>query len=146
MAEFIGGLETSLPRLREAMGKTYQIAFGRSPTQIESDMAAGKMDQVLAIFKHLATSGKIVTTLLPQLHIQATIFAKVLSEDKREVARSDFDDVWHATDALPSCQMFFTEHYFGHLLTHPPSNLADVYKTIVVSRLQDAVAELRKIT
>jgi hypothetical protein len=146
VAEFNGGLDTSFPRLKAAMEKFYQIDFGRYPTAAESDLVTGRLETALQLFKHMFGAGKIRTTLLPQIHIQATIFAKVLIESTRQISRTDFDDVWHATDALPSCGIFFTENYLCHLLTHPPGNLANEFNATVASRLDEALEVLKKIT
>ncbi len=146
ISEFLGGLKASLRRLNAAMMRTYQIDFGRYPTPTESELVSGKLQLVLDQLCRLFAAKKLSTALLPQIHIQASIFAKVLTESTREVSKTDFDDVWHATDALPSCQLFFTENYLCHLLTHPPTNLARDFDATVVAKQEDALAELKKLT
>jgi hypothetical protein len=144
--EFIGGLEASSPRLRMAMEKIYQIEFDRLPTEAECGILNGKIESFISLFKRLYSSQKIPIALLPQIHIQATIFAKVLTENIREITRTDFDDVCHVTDALPSCNLFFTENYFCHLLSHPPGNLSHEFNVTVVSKLEDAIDALKKVS
>jgi hypothetical protein len=56
----------------------------------------------------------------------------------------DFYDFYHATAALPYCNVFLTERFLGTLLTRPPLDLSGVFGTIVVWDESEAVDLLRK--
>jgi hypothetical protein len=84
-------------------------------------------------------------TAVPTAQIVAGLYAGVRWQRQRPFKSADFYDFYHATAALPYCNVFLTERFLGTLLTRPPLNLSSVFGTRVVWDESEAVDLLRTL-
>lgn len=80
----------------------------------------------------------------PQLHIQASIHA-TLRYKNMPFKKGDFYDYFHASSALPYCNLFFTERKLANFLTQSPLNLDKTYGCKILHREEEVLEELIQI-
>lgn len=85
-------------------------------------------------------------TAVPTAQIVAGLYAAIRWQRQRAFVASDFYDFYHATAALPYCDVFLTESFLGTLLTCPPLDLARIFDTTVVWDEADAVKVLHALS
>ena len=84
-------------------------------------------------------------TSLPTAQIVAGVHAIVRWYKERPFKASDFYDIYHATAALPYCDVFLTERFLGNVLSRPPLDLARHFGTVVAWDEEDALRCLRAL-
>jgi hypothetical protein len=82
---------------------------------------------------------------LSLIDIQARVNSFILSQSGRKFKDNDFHDFRHASVALNICDYFFTENSLKHLLTTPPTNLAQKYKASVLSKPNEALEVIKML-
>lgn len=82
---------------------------------------------------------------LSLIDIQARVNSFILSQSGRKFKDNDFNDFRHASVALNICDYFFTENSLKHLLTTPPTNLAQKYKASVLSKHKEALEVIKML-
>ena len=109
------------------------------PADFESDSRL-----LVNAFTNLFRFGKLGTAV-PTAQIVAGLYAAVRWQRQRAFRLEDFYDFYHATAALPYCQVFLTERFLGTLLTRPPLELSGTFGTTVVWDEAEAVNLLRTL-
>ena len=84
-------------------------------------------------------------TGLPTAQIVAGVHAIVRWHQQRPFAAHDFFDMYHATAALPYCDLFLTERFLGTALTRPPLDMAKHFGTTVVWEEESALAAIQAL-
>ncbi|MGE3845115.1 MAG: hypothetical protein AB7I50_26430 [Vicinamibacterales bacterium] len=95
-------------------------------------------------FTNLFRLGKLGTAV-PTAQIVAGLHAAVRWQRQRAFRVEDFYDFYHATAALPYCDVFLTERFLGTLLTRPPLEFSDTFGTTVLWEEAEAVNLLRTL-
>ena len=99
---------------------------------------------IVNAFTNLFRLGKLGTAV-PTAQIVAGLYAAVRWQRQRDFKLEDFYDFYHATAALPYCDVFLTEKFLGTLLTRPPLKLSGTFGTTVVWEESEAVNLLRTL-
>jgi hypothetical protein len=122
----------------------YKKHFSKDPDPDEvAKIDAGQMFANL-IYRGFRL-GKIENKL-PTFDIEAGINAQIIYDLKRQYKANDIHDINHAVAALPYCDMFFTEKNLRTFVTRKNLSYATKYNCNVVSEIDDAILELKKIT
>ncbi len=90
------------------------------------------------IFRH-DKAGTSLTTA----QIVAGLHAIVRWHRQRPFRASDFYDIYHATAALPYCDIFLTERFLGTALSRPPLDVGKHFGTTILWDEQSSLAALR---
>jgi hypothetical protein len=99
---------------------------------------------IVNTFTNLFRFGKLGTAV-PTAQIVAGLYAAVRWQRQRAFRLEDFYDFYHATAALPHCEVFLTERFLGTLLTRPPLELSGTFGTTVVWEEAEAINLLRTL-
>ncbi len=112
------------------------VTAGVSDAERES---GGKMlaDLIYSAFKH-----KKVKDQLPQIHIGASLHAALRWDKNRKYEFNDFEDIRHASVALPYFDVFCTERGLCHQIRQKLLKLDEVYSTKVISGDDEFLAHL----
>ena len=84
-------------------------------------------------------------TGLPLIQIEAGMHAAIRWLERRPFQANDFYDIYHATSALPYCDVFLTEAFAGTILKNRPLAFGKVFGTDVVWTEGDALQLLRTL-
>lgn len=96
------------------------------------------------VFSNIFRYGKAGTSL-PTAQIVAGLHAIVRWHRDRPFRASDFYDIYHATAALPYCDVFLTERFLGTALSRPPLDLGRHFGTAVIWNEEAALQHLRNL-
>ncbi len=96
------------------------------------------------VFSNIFRYGKAGTSL-PTAQIVAGLHAIVRWHRDRPFRASDFYDIYHATAALPYCDVFLTERFLGTALSRPPLDLGRHFGTAVIWDEEAALENLRNL-
>jgi hypothetical protein len=99
---------------------------------------------IVNAFTNLFRLGKLGTAV-PTAQIVAGLYAAVRWQRQRDFKLEDFYDFYHATAALPYCDVFLTEKFLGTLLTRPPLELSGTFGITVLWEESEAVNLLRAL-
>ena len=94
------------------------------------------------VFSNIFRYGKAGTSL-PTAQIVAGLHAIVRWHRQRPFRASDFYDIYHATAALPYCDIFLTERFLGTALSRPPLALGKHFSTTILWDEESSLAALR---
>jgi hypothetical protein len=80
---------------------------------------------------------------LPSLTMYAGMHAAIRCDPARKYKKGDFDDLNHATVALPYSDYFLTEKSLGHLITTKPLQYDRLYGCTVLSSAEELIEALK---
>ena len=141
LAEVAGIVDTSAKVIDDAF---IQIAVARGATSSSSQLDADISRRQRNAVYHVIRLGKAGTGL-PQIQIEAGIHAAIRWLKHRAFQANDFYDIYHATAALPYCDVFLTEAFVGTILNNPPLSLGKVFDTEIIWSEDDALRLLRTL-
>jgi len=110
------------------------------PPRLDADLSRLHRNTVYNLIR-LGKAG----TALPQIQIEAGIHAAIRSQEHRAFQANDFYDIYHATSALPYCDVFLTEAFAGTILKNPPLAFGKVFGTEIIWSDDDALRLLRTL-
>lgn len=138
-SEIHGGLDGQIDILGGVMVQLSQLS-GLTAEASESDRQTSA--RLLANLVTQAFRNRKVTTELPQIHIHAGLHAALRWDKNRKYTSNDFEDIRHATVALPYYDLFCTERALCHQITQKLLELDKVYGTKVLSSDEEFLAYL----
>lgn len=143
-AEIYGGLDSLRDILEEVM---VQVARLSGATGEVPDFERKSGGQLLANLVTNAFRHRKIGNQLPQIHIHAALHAALRWDKHRKYDPNDFEDIRHATVALPYYHLFCTERGLCHQITQKLCQLDKIYGTQVVSsdeEFLDCVQSIRR--
>lgn len=135
--EIYGGLDALRDILEEVMIQVAQLS-GATGEVSDSERKSG--GQLLANLVTNAFRHRRIGNELPQIHIHAALHAALRWDKNRKYDPNDFEDIRHATVALPYYDLFCTERGLCHQITQKLLQLDKIYGTKVVSSDQEFLA------
>lgn len=129
LAEIRGFFDIHRAELCLAFAQMYALT---SPSVKPPTLQDFKKDEeiLVNVFSNIFRYGKAGTSL-PTAQIVAGVHAIIRWHKERPFKASDLFDIYHATAALPYCDVFLTERFLGTALTRPPLDLAAHFQTAV---------------
>ncbi len=140
LAEVAGIVDASAKVIDDAFIEIAAAQGATSSSQLDADISCQHRNVVY----HLIRLGKVGTGL-PQIQIEAGIHAAIRWQKHRAFQPNDFYDIYHATAALPYCDVFLTEAFVGTILNNPPLAFGKVFGTEIVWTEFDALRLLRTL-
>ena len=140
LAEVAGVVDESA---RAIDGAFIEIAAAQGRTSSEPLDAETSQLHRNAVY-HIIRLGKAGTGL-PQIQIEAGVHAAIRWTKQRAFEANDFYDIYHATAALPYCDVFLTEAFAGTILKNKPLAFGKVFGTEIVWTEDDALRLLRSL-
>ncbi len=141
-AEIDGFFDGHNEELREAFAQFHRTIRPNEQPAAAHDFESA--DRVFVnVFSNVFRFGKAGTSL-PTAQIVAGVHAIARWHKERPFRSSDFYDIYHATAALPYCDVFLTERFLGTALSRPPLDLARHFGTTVLWDEMAALDELRR--
>ena len=143
LAEINGFFDVHEEHLRSAFAEIHRHLLPHERPATSADFRSDSRIIVNA-FTNLFRLGQLGTAV-PTAQIVAGLYAAIRWQRQRSFVASDFYDFYHATAALPYCDVFLTESFLGTLLTCPPLDLARIFDTTVVWDEADAIEALQAL-
>lgn len=140
LAEVAGIVDASAQVIDDAFIEIAAAQGATSTSQLDADISRQHRNAVYNVIR-LGKAG----TGLPQIQIEAGIHAAIRWLRHRAFQANDFYDIYHATAALPYCDVFLTEAFVGTILNNPPLALGKVFGTEIIWTEDDALRLLRTL-
>jgi len=140
LAECAGIVDACAQVIDDAFIEMAATQGDSSSPQLDSTLSRQHRNAVYNLIR-LGKAG----TGLPQIQIEAGIHAAIRWLKHRAFQANDFYDIYHATAALPYCDIFFTEAFVGTILTNPPLASGTVFGTEIIWAEDDALRLLRTL-
>jgi hypothetical protein len=140
LAEVAGIVDASAPVIDEAFIEVAGAQGVTRPAPVDGDLSRLHRNAVYNIIR-LGKAG----TGLPLIQIEAGMHAAIRWLEHRPFQANDFYDIYHATAALPYCDVFLTELFAGTILKNRPLAFGKVFGTEIVWSEGDALQLLRTL-
>lgn len=140
LAEVAGVVDASSKVIDEAFIEVAGAQGVTGPAPLDADLSRLHRNAVYNIIR-LGKAG----TGLPLIQIEAGMHAAIRWLERRPFQANDFYDIYHATAALPYCDVFLTEAFAGTILKNRPLAFGKVFGTEIVWTEGDALQLLRAL-
>lgn len=136
----LGGIVDVYSEHIRSVWKSYCTETGRPPNKEMLDSGQSMVQKVL----FNGTKHKKLMTVVPTIHILASIHASTRWDKSRKYGANDWSDFNHAIYALPYCDYFFTEKSLRALLVSKKLEFDKLYECEIFRRSSDALCALKK--
>lgn len=141
LIELAGGMDGFRDYIKNVMLGTLD-PFAHFSTTPERDIEQEVQLFMNMIYNCFDLRYEMICQSLPQMTIHAAMHAMARYDKKRKYRKTDFQDFYHASAALPYCDAFFTEGHLATILKQRHLKFDELFKTVVTNDYDEAIAHL----